>query len=82
MHEPMDSDLYQIIGEHKAEIASLKKSIEEISENQKIFIQFVTEQKAGRKFIWLLFGTLASVATFGKEVLQAISSLLSFKGIR
>jgi hypothetical protein len=82
MNDQVDLELYQVIGAHNSDIASLKKDIQEIKDNQKVFVEFVTEQKAGRKFIWLLFGTLASVATFGKEVLQAISSFLSFKGIR
>jgi len=76
-----DPELYSLIGEHKADILSLKKDIQEIKDNQKVFVTFVTEQKAGRKYLWLFFATVAGFVSFGKDLLTTVFSLFSLKGI-
>ncbi len=78
----LDPELYQIIGEHKSDITSLKQDIKEIKDNQKVFIEFVTKQKAGRRYVWMLFGAVASIIAFGKDVFQFLNNLLTFKGVR
>jgi len=77
----LDPELYQIIGEHKSDITSLKQDIEEIKENQKVFVEFVTEQKAGHKYVWLLFASIAGFVSFGKDIVQAIAGFFTLKGL-
>ena len=81
MNGSMDPELYQIIGEHKADITSLKQDLKEIKDNQKVFIEFVTEQKAGRKYVWIIFASVAGLISFGKDIIAAISGIFTLKGL-
>lgn len=81
MNDVVDPGIYQTIGAHNADISSLKKDIEEIKENQKVFVEFVTEQKAGRKYVWLLFASIAGFVSFGKDIVQAIAGFFTLKGL-
>lgn len=75
-------EIYEALGENKAEISSLKSDVTEIKNNQKVIIEFIVEQKAGRRYVWMLFGAVASIIAFGKDVFQFINNLLTFKGVR
>lgn len=78
----MMEEIYKALGENKADISSLKNDVAEIKNSQKVFIEFITEQKAGRRYVWMLFGGVASIIAFGKDVFQFINNLLTFKGVR
>lgn len=75
-------EIYRALGENKADISSLKSDVAEIKDNQKILIEFMAEQKAGRRYVWMLFGAIASIIAFGKNVFQFFNHLFTFKGIR
>lgn len=81
MNDQVDPELYEAIGAHNADIASLKKDIQEIKDNQKVFVEFVTEQKAGRKYVWLIFASIAGLVSFGKDIIGAVSNFFTLKGL-
>lgn len=74
--------VFQALGESKAEIIALKEDVREIKENQKVFLEFISEQKAGKKYMWILFGTIATFITFFKDVISTLSGFFSFKGFK
>ena len=43
--------VFQALGESKAEIIALKEDVREIKENQKVILEFISEQKAGKKYM-------------------------------
>ena len=82
----MDSDLYQAIGEHRADIISIKEELKAIRhkieedtstflKRQDTILEFIAEQKAGRKYILLFLGSVATFAAFFKDLLTAAVSL-------
>lgn len=78
----MSVELYQAIGTHNADILALKEDIKEIKENQKAMINFINEQKAGRKYIWMIFTSIAAIATFARDIGSFFVNLFSLKGLR
>lgn len=78
----MMETIYRALGENKAEIITLKEDVHEIKETQKVIIEFITEQKAGKKYMWVFFGTIATFITFFKDAISTLSGFLSFKGIK
>lgn len=78
----MMEQIYKALGENKADISSLKNDVAEIKDSQKVLIEFVVEQKAGRRYVWMFFGAVASIIAFGKDVFQFINNLLTLKGVR
>ena len=74
--------VFQALGESKAEIIALKEDVREIKENQKVILEFISEQKAGKKYMWIFFGTIATFITFFKDVISTLSGFLSFKGFK
>jgi len=76
----MENEIYREVGEHKADIASIKSDIQEIKDNQKPLLEFIAEVRAGRRYTWIFLATVAGVATFAKDIISAVFSFLSFKG--
>lgn len=74
----MSDELHVVIGEHNADIATLKQDIKEIKENQKAILAFITEQTLGRKYIWMLIGGLAAFFTFAKDILSLVANFFKF----
>jgi len=71
----MDERIFEIIGSLEADNVSIKEDLKELRENQKPILEFIAEQKAGRKFIWLFFGVVAGIAAFFKDVTNAFYNL-------
>lgn len=74
----MDEKTLETIGSLKADNASIKEDLKELKENQKPMLEFIAEQKAGRKFIWLFFGVIAGIAAFFKDVINAFYNLFNY----
>lgn len=68
-------DTKQDVAVLKVVTASLQDDIKEIKENQKIILDFVTEQKAGRKIIWMLFGAAAALVAVAKDFGQIFTNI-------
>lgn len=51
----------------KVTTAGMQEDIKEIKENQKVVLEFITEQKAGRKIVWLIFGAMAGLVALTKH---------------
>lgn len=82
----MDTDLYEAIGEHRADIKSIKEELKAIRikidedtstflKRQDTILEFIAEQKAGRKYILLFLGSVATFAAFFKDIISAASSI-------
>lgn len=76
-----DPDIYQALGEHNANISSLKVDIKEIKDNQKTILEFIAEQKTGRKYVWILFGSITGLVTLGRDILSTIQNYFTLKGL-
>lgn len=76
----METELIEIVGESKAKIASMEEDIKEIKENQKVILQFITEQKVGKRFVWALFAFVAAIVALLNDFLSSIPKLFTFKG--
>ncbi len=74
----MPDSILRTVGEHDADIIILKTDIAEIKVNQKIILEYITEQKVGKKYIWLFLGAIAGVVAFIKDIVSAVSSHLNF----
>lgn len=48
--------------------ANMQEDIKEIKENQKVILEFVTKQKAGRKIVWMFFGAMAGLVALTKDI--------------
>lgn len=58
----------------KVTTAGMQEDIKEIKENQKLILEFITEQKAGRKIVWLIFGAMAGLVALTKDVGTILSN--------
>lgn len=58
----------------KVTTAGMQEDIKEIKENQKVILEFITEQKAGRKIVWLIFGAMAGLVALTKDVGTILSN--------
>ena len=74
----MPDSILRTVGEHDADISTLKTNIAEIKANQKIILEYITEQKVGKKYIWLFLGVIAGVVAFIKDIVSAVFSHLNF----
>ena len=52
----------------KVTTAGMQEDIKEIKEHQKVILEFITDQKAGRKIVWMLFGAMAGLVTLTKDI--------------
>lgn len=52
----------------------MQEDIKEIIDNQKVILEFVAEQKAGRKIVWLIFGAMAGLVALTKDVGTILSN--------
>lgn len=69
-----DDFIYQSLGENKADILSIKNDLKELKENQKLILSFISEQRAGKKFVWIIFGAAAGLLTFVKDFNSLITN--------
>lgn len=53
---------------------NIKDDINEIKANQKVILEFITEQKTGRKIVWILFGAAATIVAIAKDFGQIFTS--------
>ena len=58
----------------KVTTAGMQEDIKEIKENQKLILEFITEQKTGRKIVWLIFGAMAGLVALTKDVGTILSN--------
>jgi len=58
----------------KVTTSDMQEDIKEIKENQKVILEFVAEQKAGRKIVWLIFGAMAGLVALTKDVGTILSN--------
>lgn len=58
----------------KVTTSGMQEDIKEIKENQKVILEFITEQKAGRKIVWLIFGAMAGLVALTKDVGTILSN--------
>ena len=85
----IDSDLHQIVGEHKALIMEVREDLREIKENQKLFSEYVLEAKAEKdvrkqnyRYILFVLAGFAGLVTFAKDLLATVANYLTFRGYR
>lgn len=55
--------------------ANMQDDIKEIKDNQKVILEFVAEQKAGRKVVWMLVGAAAGLLAIIKDFGSIFTSL-------
>lgn len=58
----------------KVTTSGMQEDIKGIKENQKVILKFITEQKAGRKIVWLIFGAMAGLVALTKDVGAILSN--------
>jgi len=59
----------------KVTTADMQDDIKEIKDNQKVFLEFITEQRAGRKIVWMFFGAMAGLVALAKDIGSIFTSL-------
>lgn len=60
----------------KVTTTGMQNEIKEIKDNQKVILKFITEQKAGRKIVWMLFGAMAGLVALTKDIGSIFTSFL------
>lgn len=68
------SDTIEDVVALKVTTAGMQNDIKEIKDNQKVILEFITEQKAGRKIVWLIFGVMAGLVALTKDVGTILSN--------
>lgn len=71
----IDDHTLETIGCLKADNVFIKKDLEELKKNQQLMLDFIAEQKAGRKFVWIFLGAVASLVAFVKDIGSVFTSL-------
>lgn len=62
------SDTRDAVVALKVTTTGMQNEIKEIKDNQKVILKFITEQKAGRKIVWMLFGAMAGLVALTKDI--------------
>lgn len=52
----------------------MQEDIKEIKENQRAILEFISEQKAGRKYAWVFFSAIAGLIAFAKDIGSLLTS--------
>jgi len=77
----MEGEIHEAIGEHRADIAVIKVTLTKVETNQEKMMEFINEQKAGRKYVWIFLGSVAAIATFARDFLNGPSNFLTIKSL-
>ena len=77
----MYTDLIEIIGESKAKISNMEEKLQHIEEDQKVILEFISEQKAGKRFIWAFLAVVGTIFAVLNDFISAIPKLFSAKGL-
>jgi hypothetical protein len=77
----VDTDLIEIIGESKAKISSMEERLQNIEKDQKVILEFIAEQKVGKRFIWAFLAVVGTIFAVLNDFISAIPKLFSAKGL-
>lgn len=58
----------------KVTTSRIQEDVKELKEQQKAVLDFIAEQKTGRKFVWLFLGIIASLVAVVKDFGAIFSS--------
>lgn len=64
----MDASTRDDVVALKVTTSGMQEDIKEVKENQKVILEFIAEQKAGRKIVWMLFGAMAGLVALTKDI--------------
>lgn len=68
-------EIKQDVAVLKVITSNMQDDIKEIKENQKGILDFIAEQKAGRKIVWILVGAAAGLLAIVKDFGSILTSL-------
>jgi hypothetical protein len=69
---------YQL-GQHEADIKSLKEDVRLLVENQTKVMEFIAKQEGGRKYIWAVFGAIGAIAAFMIQIVSFVADIIKVK---
>lgn len=75
--DPHDTTTKEDVAGLKVTTALMQEDIKEIKDNQKVMLEFVAEQRAGRKVIWMIFGAAAAITAIAKDFGQLFTSFFN-----